>query len=64
MKQDVDSILLANWYFTKCKIDNPNCQKTELARQYLTAKIKKALFDRSNSEIYLSNKAILTNQIK
>lgn len=47
MKQDIDSILLANWYFTKCKIDNPKCKKTELARKYLTSVISKALSDRS-----------------
>jgi SsrA-binding protein len=44
MKQDVDSILLANWYFTKCKIEGNSCaKKTELARKYLVTKIQKAL---------------------
>lgn len=46
-KQDVDSILLANWYFIKCKMESPSGGKTELARQYLVAKIRKALIDRS-----------------
>jgi hypothetical protein len=46
-KQDVDSILLANWYFIKCKMDSPSDSKTELARKYLVAKIGKALIDRS-----------------
>lgn len=56
MKQDVDSILLANWYFTKCKIENNSCaKKTELARKFLVAKIQKALFERENIQ---SNKAI------
>jgi hypothetical protein len=56
MKQDVDSILLANWYFTKCKIEGNSCaKKTELARKYLVTKIQKALFER---EISQSNKAI------
>ena len=45
MKQDVDSILLANYYFIKCKVENPFCHKTELARKYLVAKIKGALSD-------------------
>ena len=59
MKQDVDSILLANWYLIKCKFDNPKCNnKTELARQYLVAKIRKALCDRTiSSENVKSNKA-------
>lgn len=46
-KQDVDSILLANWYFIKCKMESPSDGKTELARKYLVAKIGKALIDRS-----------------
>jgi hypothetical protein len=47
MKKDVDSILLTNWYLIKCKIENPSCPKTELARKYLAAKINKALFERN-----------------
>ena len=46
-QQDIDSILLANWYLIKCKMENPSCSKTELARKYLVAKINKALFNRS-----------------
>jgi len=42
-KQDIDSILLANFYFLKCKFDNPLCQKTNLARKFLLRKIRKAL---------------------
>ena len=42
-KQDIDSILLANCYFLKCKFDNPLCQKTDLARRFLLRKIRKAL---------------------
>ena len=48
MKQDVDSILLANYYFIKCKVEKPYCHKTELARKYLVAKIKGALSDRKS----------------
>lgn len=43
-KKEVDSILLANKYFTFCKRCKPNCPKTELARKYLTSKIKSALY--------------------
>lgn len=46
MKKDIDSILLANYYFTKCKIENPISDKTELARKYLVQKLNKALIDR------------------
>jgi hypothetical protein len=56
MKQDVDSILLANWYFMKCKIEGNSCaKKTELARKFLVTKIQKALSEREKSQ---SNKAI------
>ena len=56
MKQDIDSILLANWYLVNCKLDTTMCaKKTELARKYLVAKIQKALSDRKHSQ---SNKAI------
>lgn len=47
MKSDVDSILLANFYFTKCKIEDPMGDETELARKYLVTKIKKTLSERS-----------------
>ena len=42
-KQDIDSILLANCYFLKCRFDNPLCHKTDLARRFLLRKIRKAL---------------------
>lgn len=42
-KQEVNSILLANFYFLKCKFENPLCVKTDLARRFLTRKIRKAL---------------------
>lgn len=42
-KQDIDSILLANRYFLKCRFDNPLCPKTDLARRFLLRKIRKAL---------------------
>jgi hypothetical protein len=43
-KREVDSILLANKYFTVCKRCNPDCPKTELARKYLSSKIKSVLY--------------------
>jgi hypothetical protein len=54
-KEDIDSILLANWYFTKCRIENPSSDKTELARKYLTQKVNKALSERT--KINISSKA-------
>lgn len=61
MKQDVDSILLANYYFIKCKVENPLCHKTELARKYLVAKIKGALSDRKSKLENQSNKELANN---
>lgn len=58
MKQDVDSILLANYYFIKCKVENPLCHKTELARKYLVAKIKGVLSDRKSKLENQSNKEL------
>jgi len=46
-KTDIDSILLANWYFTKLKIENPSCSKTELARKYLVNKVSSVLSQRT-----------------
>lgn len=43
-EKQIDSILLANWYLTKCKIEKKPEHKTELARKYLVAKVKEALF--------------------
>jgi hypothetical protein len=40
-KKEVNSILLASKYFTLCKCEKPNCPKTEIARKYLTSKIRK-----------------------
>lgn len=56
MKQDVESILLANWYLIKCKMERPECNKTEIARKYLAAKINKTLFERTKAQ---SNKVFL-----
>jgi hypothetical protein len=61
MKQDLDSILLANYYFIKCKVENPLCHKTELARKYLSAKIKLALSERKSKQDIQSSKAFFIN---
>lgn len=45
-KQDISSILLANFYFIKCRFENPSCPKTELARKFLIKKIRRALIKR------------------
>lgn len=57
MKQDIESILLANWYLTLCKIENKSKDKSETARKYLVTKISKVLFDRKNDKL-LSSKAL------
>lgn len=57
-KTEIESILVANWYFTSCKLsvsNSHNCEKTQLARKYLTNKIKKALTEKSK---------IKTNSVK
>jgi len=49
-KTEIDSILVANWYFTSCKLsvsNHHNCEKTQLAKKYLLNKIKKALTEKS-----------------
>ena len=46
IKHDIDSILLANWFFIKCKIENPSGTKTELARKYLISKVGNVLTQR------------------
>lgn len=58
MKADIDSILLANWYLTMCRLQSKThtCSKTELARKFLVAKINKALFERT--KIARPNKAL------
>jgi len=46
---DIESILLANWYFINCiKSNDAKCKET--AKRYLTMKINKALVERSNTQ--------------
>jgi hypothetical protein len=52
-KPEVDTILAANCYFLKCKLEN-NCEKSELARKYLTLLIKKTLTKRVENKINTS----------
>lgn len=42
-KDELDDILLANWYFIKCKMEKPRCKKTFLAGKFLDCIIKKVL---------------------
>lgn len=43
-KEDVDKILMINWYLTICKKSRPyDCHKTELVKKYLGRKLKKFL---------------------
>jgi hypothetical protein len=42
-KQELDDILLVNWYFIKCKMERPCCKKTILAGKFLDFIIKKVL---------------------
>lgn len=48
-KADIQSILIANIYFTKCKLEKNCCSdKTELARKYLVKSIDKVLIERKS----------------
>jgi hypothetical protein len=48
-KNDIKSILVANIYFTKCKLDKNFCSdKTDLARKYLVKSIDKVLVERKS----------------
>jgi hypothetical protein len=49
LKEHVKSILVANSYFTKCKIENKCCNRTELAKKYLVKKIRKALTEKKTN---------------
>lgn len=58
MKQDIDSILMANYYLVTCKLDRSSSRNVEIARKYLTAIIKRALIDRITLKSKVSKKAI------
>jgi len=38
-KNDIDEILLINWYLIEKKLNKPNCETVEITRRYLTKKI-------------------------
>lgn len=57
-KQELNSILLVNAYFTDCRLKRPTCAKTDLVRRYLMKKIDKALYKREVKPL-LSNKALV-----
>lgn len=42
-KEDIDKILMINWYFTVCKKKKFRCYKTELLKKFLSKKLKKFL---------------------
>ena len=46
--QDINSILLANWYLISCKTSDRSVSH-EIARKYLTLQIKKALLVKKKS---------------
>lgn len=58
-KQDIKNILLANRYLTCCKLHGECSEKTELARKYLSNKIKKALKGRKEKTSFTTFKAFL-----
>lgn len=60
MKQDVDSILLANWYLIKCKINKSSYKKSMQAKKYLVNEVDKALNNRTNELVHI-DKVSLTN---
>jgi len=47
MKSNIESILIANLYFTICKLENSN---TEIAKKYLSVRINEALLDKKVSK--------------
>lgn len=52
-KHEVNTILAANRYFLKCKLEE-NCEKSELARKYLTSLIKRTLTERVENKVNTS----------
>ena len=59
-KPDIESILLANWYFINCKYNGVDCDKSyDMSRKYLVMKINKVLTERSKKP--RSTKTFFTN---
>ena len=47
---DIESILLANWYFINCIKNKDDVKYKEAAKRYLTMKINKALVERGKTQ--------------
>ncbi|MCK9476804.1 MAG: hypothetical protein M0R46_12835 [Candidatus Muirbacterium halophilum] len=58
MKQDINSILLANWFVIKCKMNNSSSKKIKKARKYLLSEVQKAVHERLDYN-EISNKVII-----
>lgn len=39
MRKNINTIILINWYLTKSKLTNPDCESVKLLRKYLTIRI-------------------------
>lgn len=59
-KEEIDSILLINLYFTKCKMLKPFSPITELVRSYLCKKINKVLNCKKNKEAFSKEEKAVT----
>lgn len=58
MDSRIKDIFLINNYLTKCKLEDPDSDKTEMTRQVLTCRVRKLLYDRSeNPHIYYVKKS-------
>lgn len=57
MKNDINTILITNWYLTMCKLEtgSKNSTKKDIIRKYLNFKIGKILSERTikRKKLYL-----------
>lgn len=58
MKQDIDSILSANLYLIKCKINNSSYKKALFAKKCLNDEVEKALNKRTNNSKVIFDKVL------
>lgn len=49
MDSRIKDVFLINNYLTKCKLEDPYSDKTEMTRQVLTCRVRKLLYDRSEN---------------
>jgi hypothetical protein len=47
MDSRIKDVFLINSYLTKCKLEDPDSEKTEMTRRLLTCRVRKLLSDRS-----------------